>query len=187
MPAGKMSVVLPESGFRLMARSRIKQASLISSGSCAVEKVDLAQMPLEELVSYHERVQKILDDRIAGEQADLDKRKAKLEKLMVRLAGKTVLVQSMPESSKSAKKATPRKGAKIAKVAKTPDMPKLADVASTLDAQTLPTLPKAPSFNTLLEMRAEEPAEPPAEPHDHPEAATPAASSGGDGSPAEAR
>lgn len=53
-------------------------------------QIDLDSMSIEDLADLSERVQKKLNDKIAAEKADLDKRQTALAKLSDRIAGKKV-------------------------------------------------------------------------------------------------
>jgi uncharacterized coiled-coil protein SlyX len=97
-----------------------------------VADIDLSQLPIEELVTLHERVQKSLDDRIAAEQADLEKRQAKLAKLMSKLG------------IKAAKpgKAAPVKAAKSAKLPKTSEIARPAEIAKPAESPKPAKMPR---------------------------------------------
>lgn len=51
-------------------------------------QIDLDAMSIEDLADLSDRVQKKLNDKIAAEKAELDKRQAALAKLTDRIAGK---------------------------------------------------------------------------------------------------
>ena len=57
-------------------------------------------MAAEDLLTLIETAQKVLDDKIAAEKAEIEERQVKLAKLIARRAGKDVKPKSKPAAAK---------------------------------------------------------------------------------------